>query len=164
MPLHTKIRRRQGLEIHKTTYNFKLVLWQSYKQKRQNSINFVLILCLSEENQKDRKLCDKNNLIASQNKPPTIVVKKVFEIKRKRNNIIVPKQGHTRLYRIKAMPNYLNINHKTLSSWTRNKDMTSEFETFTFAIKNQNIATKYESKTTERKNTNYYSECTMRSL
>ena len=62
------------------------------------------------------------------------------------------------------MQNYLNINHKTLRSRTRNKDMTSEFETFTFAIKNQNIATKYESKTTERKNTNYYSECTMRSL
>ena len=42
--------------------------------------------------------------------------------------------------------------------------MTSEFEAFTFAIKIQNIATKYENKTTERKNTNYYSEWTMRSL
>ena len=82
MPLHTKIRRRQGLEIYKTMYNFKLVLWQPNKQERQDSINFVLILCLSQENQKDRKLCDKNNLIASQNKPPTIVVEKVFEIKR----------------------------------------------------------------------------------
>ena len=62
------------------------------------------------------------------------------------------------------MQNYLNINHKTLRSWTRNNDMTSEFETFTFVMKNQNIATKYESKTTERKYINHYLEYTMRSL
>ena len=35
------------------------------------------------------------------------------------------------------------IGHRSSKSWTRNKDMSSEFEAYAFAIKDQDIATKY---------------------
>ena len=35
------------------------------------------------------------------------------------------------------------IDHKTSKSWTRNKDLSSEFEAYAFAIKDQEIAAKY---------------------
>ena len=41
------------------------------------------------------------------------------------------------------MENDPKIDHKTSKSWTRNKDMSSEFEAYAFAIKDQEIATKY---------------------
>ena len=62
------------------------------------------------------------------------------------------------LYGAKAMQNVLNVYQKTLRSWTRNKGMTSEFEAFTFAIKNQNIATKCKSRTTETGYINHFPE------
>ena len=35
------------------------------------------------------------------------------------------------------------IDHKTSKSWTGNKEMFSEFEAYAFAIKDQEITTKY---------------------
>ena len=46
-------------------------------------------------------------------------------------------------YIAKPIENDPKIDQKTSKSWTRNKDMSSEFEAYAFAIKDQEIATKY---------------------
>ena len=46
-------------------------------------------------------------------------------------------------YIAKSITNDPKTDHKTSKSWTRNKDMSSVFEAFIFAIKDQEIATKY---------------------
>ena len=38
------------------------------------------------------------------------------------------------------------MDYKTWKSWTENRDTTSEFETYTFVIKGQEISTKYITK------------------
>ena len=45
-------------------------------------------------------------------------------------------------YIAKSIENDRKIDQKTSKSWTRNKDMSSEFEAYAFAIKDQEIATK----------------------
>ena len=42
-----------------------------------------------------------------------------------------------------SIENDPKIDHKTSKSWTRNKDMSSEFEAYAFAIKDQEISKKY---------------------
>ena len=46
-------------------------------------------------------------------------------------------------YVAKSIENDPKIDHKTSKLWTRNRDMSSEFEAYAFAIKDQEIATKY---------------------
>ena len=46
-------------------------------------------------------------------------------------------------YIAKPTVNDPKIVHKTSKSWKRNKDISSEFEAYAFAIKDQEIATKY---------------------
>ena len=46
-------------------------------------------------------------------------------------------------YIAKSTENDPKIDHKTSKSWTGNKDIPSEFEAYAFAIKDQEIATKY---------------------
>ena len=46
-------------------------------------------------------------------------------------------------YIMKVIENDPNINHKTSKSSTRNRDTTSEFEAYVFAIKDQEISTKH---------------------
>ena len=45
-------------------------------------------------------------------------------------------------YIAKSIENDPKTDYKTAKSWTRNKDMSSEFEAYAFAIKDQEIATK----------------------
>ena len=54
-------------------------------------------------------------------------------------------------YIAKSIENDPKTDYKTAKSWTRNKDMSSEFEAYAFAIKDQEIATKNKGKTAERK-------------
>ena len=46
-------------------------------------------------------------------------------------------------YIAKSIENDPKIDHKTSKSWTRNKDMSSEFEAYAFAVKDEDISTKY---------------------
>ena len=46
-------------------------------------------------------------------------------------------------YAAKSIENDPKIDHEALKSWARDKDMSSEFEAYAFAIKAQEIATKY---------------------
>ena len=43
----------------------------------------------------------------------------------------------------KPIENNPKIDHKTSKSWTKNKNMSPEFEAHAFAIKGQEYATKY---------------------
>ena len=67
---------------------------------------------------------------------------KVFEIKNKeRTSQYQSKVIHG--YVAKAIQNDPNNDDKTSKSRTRNKDMASKFKTYAFAIKDQEISTKY---------------------
>ena len=56
-------------------------------------------------------------------------------------------------YIAKSIESDPKIDHKTSKSWTRNKDMSSEFEAYAFAIKGQEIATKYKKAKRQKGNT-----------
>ena len=53
----------------------------------------------------------------------------------------------------KSVKNDPKIDNKISKSWTRNKDMSSEFEAYAFAIKDQEIATKYIKAKRQKRNT-----------
>ena len=56
-------------------------------------------------------------------------------------------------YLSNSIENDPKIDHKTTKSWERNEDMSFEFEACTFAIKDQQIATKYKKAKRQKENT-----------
>ena len=102
------------------------------------------IVCQSEENESGRvadELCCKYDITTSQNELPRSVGQKYLKSEYKENIFYQRKVMHG--YIAKSIENDPKIDHKTSKSWTRNKDMSSEFEAYAFAIKDQEIATKY---------------------
>ena len=56
-------------------------------------------------------------------------------------------------YIAKPIGNDPKIDHKTSKPWTGNKEMSSEFEAYAFAIKDQEITTKYIKGKWQKENT-----------
>ena len=95
------------------------------------------IVCQSEENEIGRvagKLSCKNQMTTSQNKLLRSVGQKYLRSKYKvRISFYQNKFMHG--YIAKSIENDPKIDHKASKSRTRNKDISSEFEAFAFAIK-----------------------------
>ena len=86
------------------------------------------------------ELCCKYDITISQNELPRSVGQKCLRSKYK-ENISLYQNKVIHGYIAKSIENDPKIDHKASKSWTRNKDMSSEFKAYAFAIKDQEIAT-----------------------
>ena len=135
----------KGLKAIQTAYECRIVSLNHHLSRNKYRNKLLSIVSQSEENESARvagELCGKYDITTSQNELPRSVGQKYLRSKYKEN---------TSLYQNKVMHGYIaksiennpKIDQKTSKSWTRNEDMSSEFEAYAFAIKDQEIATKY---------------------
>ena len=95
------------------------------------------IVYQSEENKSGRvtdKLCCIYDITTSQNELPRSVGQKYLRSKHK-ENIVFYQNKVMHGYIANSIENDPKIDHKTSKSWTRNKDMSYDFEEYAFVIK-----------------------------
>ena len=134
----------RGLKAIQTAYECGIVSLNHHLRRNKDRNQLLSIVCQSEENESGRvadELCCKYDITTSQNELPRSVGQKYLKSEYKENIFYQRKVMHG--YIAKSIENDPKIDHKTSKSWTRNKDMSSEFEAYPFAIKDLEIATKY---------------------
>ena len=112
----------------------------NHLRRNKDKNQLLSIVCQSEENESGRvadELCCKYDITTSQNELPRSVGQKYLKSESKENIFYQKKVMH--VYIAKSIENDPKIDHETSKSWTRNKDMSSEFEAYAFAIKDQEV-------------------------
>ena len=135
----------RGLKAIQTAYEFRIVSLKHHLTRSKDRTQLLLTVCQSEENENGRvagELCSKYDTTASQNELPRSVGQKYSRSKYKQN-ISYDQNKVMHGYIAKSIENDPKIDHETSKSWTRKKDLSSEFEAYGFAIKDQKIAMKY---------------------
>ena len=135
----------RSLKAIQTAYECRIVSLNHPLSRNKDRNKLLSIVSQSEENESASvagELCGKYDITTSQNELPRLVGQKYLRSKYKENiSLYQNKVMHG--YIAKSIENDPKIDQKTSKSWTRNKDMSSEFEAYAFAIKDQEIATKY---------------------
>ena len=142
----------RGLKAMQTASECGIVFLNHHLTRNKDRNQLLSIVCQSEENESGRvpdELCCKFDIATSQNELPRSIGQKYLKSKYKENIVF---------YQDKVMHGYIakndpEIDHKTSKSLTRNKDLSSEFEAYAFAIKDQEIATKYRKAKRQKGNT-----------
>ena len=135
----------RGLKAIQTAYECRIVPLNHHLSRNKDRNKLLSIVSQSEENESARvagELCGKYDITTSQNELPRLVGQKYLRSKYK-ENISLYQNKVLHGYIAKSIESDPKIDQKTSKSWTRNKDMSSEFEAYAFAIKDQEIATKY---------------------
>ena len=152
----------RGLKAIQTAYECGIVSMNHHLTRNKERNQLLPTVCQSEENESGRvadKLCCKYDITKSQNELPRSVGQKYLRSKYK-GNISFYQKKVTHGYIAKSIENDPKIHHKALKSWTRNKDMPSEF----LLSQNKKLLEMHKGKMAERKYIKHHHEYKIQTL
>ena len=88
------------------------------------------------------ELLAKFNITSEQNEFPRLLNRK-YVVERNKEHLQAYEEKKVHSYYYKRLKNDNEIDIKASLSWTRDKNITSEFENYMFSVQEQEISTKY---------------------
>ena len=135
----------RGLRSIQVSYESRIISLSHHLTKNIDRNYIINFINTSEENyclRVSRELQNSNNINVIQSDTPRAGGQKYIKAKiKEKSDLYRNKVMHG--YFARSIENDPKIDHKNSKSWTRNRYMTSHFEAYAFAIKDQELPTKY---------------------
>ena len=135
----------RGLRSIQVAYECRIVSLSQHLSMNKNRNNLISYICQFEENCIDRvakELLEKYHVVPNEIENSKSLGKK-FLTSVNLENFKIFKNKSLHGYIARKIEEDSNLDLKITKSWTRNKFMTSEFEAYAYAIKEQEISTKF---------------------